>query len=128
MSKNIKTINEAGNITLEVWERFGIYGNSAMNTSNEILRTAAELVSIDRAKEHGDMLRNLENIAMLWRTYLTIRAATNSEKLNAHDVATMMELLKIARRLTGIFNSDDYIDGAGYAAIAFEVRSRKLEP
>ena len=32
----------------------------------------------------------------------------------------MMELLKIARRKLGRFNKDDYIDGAGYAAVALE--------
>jgi hypothetical protein len=38
----------------------------------------------------------------------------------------MMECLKIARRYTGDFNPDDYVDGAGYSAVAGEVRAEQL--
>jgi hypothetical protein len=40
--------------------------------------------------------------------------------LSAEDVANMMELMKIARRKLGTLKKDNYIDGAGYAAVAFE--------
>jgi hypothetical protein len=36
-----------------------------------------------------------------------------------------MESMKIARRYTGAFNVDDYIDGAGYAACAGEVKDKR---
>ena len=39
----------------------------------------------------------------------------------------MMELLKIARRLTGTFNLDDYVDSVGYAAIAGELAARSVQ-
>lgn len=92
-----------------------------MNTADEVLRTAASLVSVDRDKTHGDMHRNMANIARLWNVF--IYARENQRPLKGTDVATMLELTKIARRLTGNFNPDDYIDAAGYAAIAFEVSS-----
>ena len=38
----------------------------------------------------------------------------------------MMELLKIARRKLGVFNPDDYVDGAGYAAVAFECAKEQV--
>ena len=37
-----------------------------------------------------------------------------------------MEGLKIARRYSGGFNADDYLDGAGYAACAYEVRKGEV--
>jgi hypothetical protein len=37
-----------------------------------------------------------------------------------------MELLKVGRRLCGSFNPDDYIDGAGYAAVAGEIGAARL--
>ncbi len=43
--------------------------------------------------------------------------------LDAHDVANLMEGMKIARRYSGSFNVDDYIDGAGYAAVAGEIKT-----
>jgi hypothetical protein len=39
-------------------------------------------------------------------------------------VANLMEGLKIARRYTGKFNADDYIDGCGYSACAGEIAAR----
>ena len=84
-------------------------------TAQSVLKKAAELVSGDRAEAHGGMRENHDNIAQLWNGYLH-----NVKSLTAHDVANMMELLKIARRKNGNRNEDDYVDGAGYAAVAYE--------
>ena len=83
--------------------------------AKEILETALSLVGGARAEAHGSMLENHENIARLWNAYLY-----NKGELAASDVASMMELLKIARRKLGSLNRDDYVDGAGYAAVAYE--------
>ena len=80
-----------------------------------ILQEAIDLVGGDRAANYGNMFENHENIAKLWNGYLH-----NVKTVAAEDVANLMELLKIARRKTGAFNDDDYIDGAGYAAVAHE--------
>ena len=44
--------------------------------------------------------------------------------LTGADAANMMELLKIARRKAGAHNPDDYVDAAGYAAIAHECATK----
>jgi hypothetical protein len=60
------------------------------------------------------MFHSHDRIAKFWSSYI-------GQALNAHDVACMMALLKIARTQTGETNPDDYIDIAGYAAIAGEL-------
>ena len=80
---------------------------------------AASLIGGDRAKTHGDKARNFANIARLWNAWLETRFGVSG--LSGADVATLMELLKIARRESGDFNNDDFVDGAGYAAIAGEL-------
>ena len=82
---------------------------------HQVLTEAFKLVSTDRAAVHGEPKENHENIARLWDAYLH-----DIDHVTAHDVANMMELLKVARRKSGTINIDDYIDGAGYAAIAYE--------
>jgi len=94
--------------------------------ARDVLEAATRLVGGDRATAHGSMLGTHENIAQLWNGYLY-----NVDRVKASDVANMMELLKVARRKQGVFNPDDYIDGAGYAAVAFECaeeETRKTNP
>jgi hypothetical protein len=85
--------------------------------AQETLKIAASLVSGDRAKKHGDMFHSHDRIAKLWSAYL-------GKKLEAHDVACLMALLKIARTQCGETNPDDHIDAAGYMAIAGELVER----
>lgn len=93
-----------------------------MTKASDIATKAAELVGGDRAASHGDKYLNHWNIAQVWNGILRAAGKLNGEPLDAHDVANMMEGMKIARRYTGAFNVDDYIDGAGYAAVAGEVK------
>jgi hypothetical protein len=85
-----------------------------------IASKAAELVGGDRETTHGNKLKNHAAIAAMWNGYLKAAGKLHIE-LNAHDVANLMEALKIARRVNGALNMDDYIDGAGYAAVAGEI-------
>tara|TARA_Y100000310_G_C20173190_1_gene574651 strand:+ start:198 stop:485 length:288 start_codon:yes stop_codon:yes gene_type:complete len=80
----------------------------------DILDQAKALVEGDRAETHGDALILHIRIAGLWSAYI----AQGKSFVDAHDVAIMMALVKIARAKTGSHNPDDYIDMAGYAAIA----------
>lgn len=89
----------------------------------DILAQASELIGTARAHQHGDMWINHENIAQLWTGYLWQKLGSN--QVSATDVANMMELLKIARRKLGGINLDDYVDGAGYAAVAYECRKHE---
>lgn len=96
--------------------------------AHEIASKAAELVNGDRHTTHGDKTANHEAIAHLWNGYLNAAKRFPQPKLTAHDVANLMECLKIARRLNGAFNPDDYIDAAGYAGVAGEIAAPKPPP
>lgn len=90
----------------------------------EIATKAAEIVGGDRQKTHGDKVKNHAAIAQVWAGYFRARAISGKYyEIGAEDVANLMELMKVARRLNGDFNPDDYIDGAGYAACAGEIAS-----
>jgi len=91
----------------------------------EITKAAYDLVSGDRANTHGEAYLNHHKIACVWNGILMAAGTLTSPSLTAHDVANMMEGLKIARRYLGAFNIDDYIDGAGYAAVAGEIASER---
>ncbi len=92
-----------------------------------IAAKASELVGGDRAKTHGDKSENFNRIAAIWNGTLSAAGITTSRSLDGHDVCNLMEAMKIARRYTGSFNVDDYIDGAGYAACAGEVLAKQIE-
>lgn len=93
-----------------------------MTTAASILESAGKLVSGDRQNTHGDKLQNHKAIARIWSAYLEniVEAGRDPRRLTGEDVANMMEGMKIARRINGDFNLDDYLDGAGYAAVAGE--------
>ena len=95
--------------------------------ASELLKQAAGIVAGDREAQHGPKERNHENIAILWRAYMALKYANEGAAglhgITAFDVATMMELLKIARRFAGAgrTNPDNYVDGAGYCGVAGEI-------
>jgi len=85
-----------------------------MNT-REFLSEAVRLSGTDRQKDYGDKIENHDNIARLWSAYLDI-------KIEAHDVALMMVLLKMARTKLGAVSKDTYIDMSAYSAKAGEIK------
>lgn len=89
--------------------------------AESVCKKAAELVSGARHATHGDSYQNHKNIAALWSAYLDVR-------ITPHQVAMMMALLKAARTKTGNHNQDDYVDMAGYAGVAEEIRSKEETP
>tara|TARA_R100001015_G_C4627400_1_gene186887 strand:- start:1358 stop:1627 length:270 start_codon:yes stop_codon:yes gene_type:complete len=86
--------------------------------SNQILNQASVLVQGQREKDYGDKTENHNNIARLWSAYLEI-------KIEAHDVALMMALLKMARTKLGEVSKDTYIDMSAYSAIAGEIKFKE---
>lgn len=94
----------------------------------EICTRAGEFVGGERQTTHGDMLRCFFNIANIWNAIIAAKCQKLElevvRPLDGRDVANMMEALKIARRYTGAFNLDDYIDAAGYAGCAAEIAQR----
>lgn len=86
-----------------------------MITRSECLDTAKEIVCKDREGTYGKPENSFKLIADLWSVYKGV-------EFTSHDVAAMMILLKIARISAGKYKSDNYIDIAGYAACACELR------
>lgn len=103
----------------------GPSGKDEITKAAQIAKRAAELVSGDRAQQNGDMFRTHSNIAAMWNTILIAAGKEPARLIDAHDVANMMEGMKIVRRYGGRFNIDDYIDGAGYASCAGEIAAMK---
>ena len=90
-------------------------------TRSEILDTAKQYVTKDRAAQHGDMEANLTTIAKLWSVYL------ETKEIKPHDVGVMMTLLKIARIKSTPENADHWQDGCGYMACGGELIAEKPE-
>lgn len=88
-----------------------------------ILETAASYVTKDREAQYGSPEDNFGIIAKFWNTYLGEQNMLTTS-IDAHDVAIMMCLLKIARIASGQKKDDNYIDLAGYAACAGEIATK----
>jgi len=83
----------------------------------DVLDTAKQYVTKDRAADHGDMEDNFQRIAEFWSVHL-------DQLIDAHDVAVMMTLLKVARIKSNPYHMDNFIDGAGYLACGGELVSK----
>jgi len=81
----------------------------------DILATASEYVTKDRAATHGDAEDNFRRIAELWNAYL------GADDITTIDVAVMLALLKVARIRSNQTHADNWIDIAGYAACGGEI-------
>ena len=90
-------------------------------TRSEILDTAKQYVTKDRAAQHGDMESNLTMIAKLWSVFL-------ETPIEPHQVGVMMTLLKIARIKSTPENAGHWQDGCGYMACGGELIAEKPEP
>lgn len=91
-----------------------------------VLATALDLVTKDRAKQHGDAIVQFEQIAAFWTVYLSGQGLLPHADITAEHVAHMMVLMKISRSVLGSFHVDNYIDGAGYMALAYAVRKGQM--
>lgn len=87
----------------------------------DILNEAMHCVCGQREEEYGTPEDNFNQISKLWNAYL------GDNVTDAHDVAMMMALLKIARIRSGVRKCDSYIDLAGYAACGGEIALGKNE-
>jgi hypothetical protein len=86
----------------------------------DILDTAKEYVTKDRAATHGDAERNFGLIAAYWSAHL-------DAIVTSHDVAVMMALFKLARMKSNPAHIDSAQDLCGYAAIAGEIGAAYAE-
>ncbi len=87
------------------------------------LDTAKRLVTRQRQAQHGSFRDTYGAIAILWSTWLAARHGVALD-LTAHDCAMMMTLLKVGRAAKNAGKVDNYVDMAGYTALACELRRR----
>ena len=83
-------------------------------TRGQVLDTAKEYVTKDRASDHGNMEDNFNTIGAYWSVHLGV-------KVDATDVAVMMNLLKVARIKSNPKHPDNWVDACGYMACGGEI-------
>ncbi|OBJ40273.1 hypothetical protein A5630_25315 [Mycolicibacterium mucogenicum] len=85
-----------------------------------VLDEAARLIDGDRLGQYGKASESFERIGDLWSAYL-------GACLTPFDVANMMILLKVSRAKSGLdrgdVHRDSYVDIAGYAALAEQIKA-----
>lgn len=98
-----------------------------INAAQGILGDAAKTVDHNLAV-HGDTERSFTMIAQMWSVHInhsmTIR---KSNQLTAWDVSMMMDMVKHARATYGS-SRDNYVDKAGYSALAAMLDTSMAEP
>ena len=95
--------------------------SSDIRMAVELIVKAGNTISKERPGVHGHAENSFTMIGDLWTAYLKhVFAVREGEiQVEPHDVARMMELLKIARSTYGSPNNrDNFIDSIGYAALA----------
>lgn len=91
------------------------------NNRTDILNEALTLINGDRNNTYGDPLDDFQTTANFWQIYIqrTINARGELD-LRPHDVAVMMDLLKIARISWTPEKRDHWADLAGYAGCGWD--------
>ena len=94
--------------------------------AGKILATARDLVTGDRAQQHGDGPRSPDrgDAAETYATVARLWSAYKGVTITAVEVLEMMALLKIGR--PG-YNPDNAVDAAGYVALAGAIRKEESE-
>lgn len=92
-----------------------------LNHKADILNEALSLINGDRQAQYGDPIDDFRTTAALWQVYIerTV-AARGGLNLRPHDVAVMMDLLKIARISWSPEKRDHWADLAGYAGCGWD--------
>jgi hypothetical protein len=100
-----------------------IQDNSTFKAEGVLEEAMAQIST--KSSVHGDTEPSFQMIAELWSVYTKHGQNVRPESwVSPHDVAQMMILVKIARSVYG-HSSDNYVDEAGYAALAALFRNRE---
>lgn len=97
-----------------------------MSCRETVLEEAKRCICQDRQNQYGAPEDSFLTIAAFWETYLSAKYERPIE-LTRDDVAIMMVLLKVARTNGHKHHVDNYVDMAGYAALAAELAQNELE-
>ena len=89
-------------------------------TRKRVLSEAEKCVCGKREQDYGTPEDSFEMIGKLWIVYLDY-----ATKIDAHDVAAMMALLKIARISENPQHMDSWVDGCGYLACGGEIAGKE---
>lgn len=97
-----------------------------LNNRTDILTEANNLVNGERNSSYGDPLDDFSTTASFWQTYLSRTMDARGElKIEPHDVAIMMSLLKVARMSWSPDKRDHWADLAGYTACGWDCVERQ---
>ena len=89
-------------------------------TRADILDTAKQAITVDRAATHGDAEDNFSAIAGHWTWWLRDKLREDVA-IDAYDVAQMMVGFKQARGRANPAHADNAVDQCGYSALAGEI-------
>ncbi len=91
------------------------------NHRTDILEESITLINGERNSTYGDPLDDFATTANFWQNYLLrIFEARGGLYLKPHDVAVMMNLLKIARISWSPEKRDHWADLAGYTGCGWD--------
>ena len=91
-------------------------------TRKRVLSEAERCVCGHRENQYGVPEDSFEMIGKIWTVYLDY-----ATKIDAHDVAAMMALLKIARISENPQHMDSWVDGCGYFACGGEIAGKEAK-
>ena len=91
---------------------------------DEFLDSVKQIICVDRKDQHGNPEDTFGRIAVLWTAYMQVRYGVPVQ-IGKRDVALMMNLFKVGRSCGNSVNLDNYMDMAGYAALAAELVSER---
>ena len=97
-----------------------------MSCRETVLEEAKRCICQDRQNQYGEPEDSFLTIAAFWEVYLQAKTG-KVINLTRDDVALMMVLLKVARTNGHKHHVDNYVDMAGYAALAAELAQNELE-
>ncbi len=84
----------------------------------DVLETAKDAITRDRAATHGDAEDSFQDIADFWTIWLGKRL---DGEITPFDVAQMMQLFKSARAKGNPTHLDNIVDQVGYSALSVEM-------
>lgn len=115
---------EARNLILSLLEKPAVDARQESEpwTRKRVLSEAEKCVCGQREHEYGVPEDSFEMIGKLWTVYLDY-----ATKIDAHDVAAMMALLKIARIAKSPDHMDSWCDLAGYASCGGEIAWKEAQ-
>lgn len=99
------------------------------NYRTSILEEAIQLINGDRNDSYGDPVDDFKTTASLWQTYLSRTISARGRLvLMPHDIAVMMDLLKIARISWSPEKRDHWADLGGYTGLGWDCVQRQEVP